>query len=46
MAVAYWTEQMARDARDAMADRKDELFQKELDSIMEKGNEPPTWFTV
>ena len=46
MGVAYWTEHMARDARDAINERKEEQFQKELDSIMEKGSEPPTWFSV
>jgi len=46
MAVAYWTEQMARDARDAMQDRRDELLQQELDSIIGNKSEPPKWFNV
>jgi hypothetical protein len=46
MAVAYWTEAMARDAKDAMHDRREEAFQKELDDMLGKTASAPRWFDV
>ena len=48
MAVAYWAEQMAQDADDQIAARKDEKLRDSLENFMEhavgRKPRPLTWF--
>ena len=51
MAVKYWVDQMAADADVKIQDRRDELFDMELEKFVAGivgsqgvGNSTPTWF--
>jgi hypothetical protein len=46
MSCEYWNSQIARDADMAVMDRKEELFQKELDKFLDRPNSAETWWAL